>query len=132
MLTAISVILLMLGSILMLLAGVGIVRLPDVFMRMSASTKASTLGVILIMLGVVIHFDSLGATARAIGIVIFIILTGPISAHRIARAAYLTGTKLWSETNIDELQGRYDKVTHKLESQSVEAPQSPEWGELTA
>lgn len=121
MLTIISMTLLVLGSILMLLAGVGIVRLPDVLMRMSASTKASTLGVILIMLGVVIHFDSLGATARAMGIVIFIVLTGPISAHRIARAAYLTGTTIWSETKIDELRGRYDRETHTLEGQPGEA-----------
>lgn len=122
--TTVSVILLILGSFLMLLAGVGVVRLPDVFMRMSASTKASTLGVILIMLGVVIHFDNLGATARAIGIVLFILLTGPISAHKIARAAYLTKTKLWSETKIDELKGRYDQETHTLAGEQLESPQN--------
>lgn len=118
---AISAVLLMLGAILMLLAGVGILRMPDVFLRMSASTKAVTLGVILIMSGISLYFNDLGVTTRAIGIVIFIVLTGPVSAHMIARSAYITGAPLWSETWIDELEGRYDKETHVLESEPAES-----------
>jgi multicomponent Na+:H+ antiporter subunit G len=119
--TAISAILLTLGAILMLLASVGILRMPDVFLRMSASTKAATLGVVFIMLAVALHFNNLGITGRALGVIIFIILTGPVSAHMIARAAYITGEQLWSETKIDELQGRYNQETHTLDSQPSEA-----------
>lgn len=119
--TVISTILLTLGALLMLLAGIGIVRMPDVFLRMSATSKAATLGVILIMVATAVYFNDLGVTARAVGIVIFIILTVPISAHMIGRAAYITGTQLWSETKIDELKGRYDEETHHLESQSIQS-----------
>lgn len=119
--TVISTILLTLGALLMLLAGIGILRMPDVFLRMSATSKAATLGVILIMVAAAVYFNDLGVTARAIGIVIFIILTVPISAHMIGRAAYITGAHLWSETKIDELKGRYDEDTHRLEGQPVES-----------
>lgn len=122
--TAISAILLTLGALLMLLAGIGLLRMPDVFLRMSATSKAATLGVILIMVAAAVYFNDLGVTARAIGIVIFIILTAPISAHMIGRAAYITGEKLWSETKIDELKGRYDEETHRLEAPPVESAEA--------
>ncbi|MBI5670405.1 MAG: monovalent cation/H(+) antiporter subunit G [Chloroflexi bacterium] len=119
--TVISAILLTLGALLMLLAGIGILRLPDVFLRMSATSKAATLGVILIMVATAVYFNDLGVTARAMGIVIFIILTVPVSAHMIGRAAYITGVPLWPETRIDELKGRYDEETHRLEGQPAES-----------
>lgn len=119
--TVISVILLTLGALLMLLAGIGLLRMPDVFLRMSATSKAATLGVILIMVAAAVYFNDLGVTARAIGIVIFIILTAPISAHMIGRAAYITEEQLWSETKIDELKGRYNEETHRLEAPPVES-----------
>lgn len=109
----------------MLLAGVGILRMPDVFLRMSASTKAATLGVILIMLATAIYFQDLGVTARAVGVLLFIVLTGPVSAHMIARAAYLSNTEIWAETKIDELKGRYNEETHALESKSPESTSTP-------
>ena len=119
--TIISAVLFMLGALLMLLAGIGLLRMPDVFLRMSATSKAATLGVILIMAATAVFFNNLGVTARAVGIVIFIILTAPISAHMIGRAAYITGAQLWSGTKIDELKGRYDEKTHHLESLPVES-----------
>ena len=119
--TVISAILLTLGALLMLLAGIGLLRMPDLLLRMSSTSKAATLGVILIMLGAAVYFNDLGVTARAVGIIIFIILTAPISAHMIGRAAYITGEELWSETKIDELKGRYDEVTHQLEGPPVES-----------
>lgn len=115
--SAISLTLLTLGALLMLLASVGIFRMPDVFLRMSASSKAATLGVILIMLAVAIHFGHVGITARAVGIVLFMILTGPVSAHMIARAAYINGTPLWEKTCLDELAGQYDAESHTLSSE---------------
>lgn len=122
--SAASLLLLMLGALLMLLASIGIFRMPDVFLRMSASAKAAALGVILIMLAVAIHFDHVGVTARAVGIVLFVILTGPVSAHMIARAAYINGTPLWEKTGIDELAGQYDAESHTLGHEPrAEAPE---------
>ena len=122
--TVISVSLLLLGALLMLLAGIGLLRMPDLFLRMSATSKAATFGVILIMLATAVYFNDLGVTARAIGIVIFVILTAPISAHMIGRAAYITGEKLWSETKVDELKGRYNEDTHQLESTAEDATET--------
>lgn len=122
--SAASLLLLMLGALLMLLASIGIFRMPDVFLRMSASAKAAALGVILIMLAVAIHFDHVGVTARAVGIVLFVILTGPVSAHMIARAAYINGTPLWEKTGIDELVSQYDAESHTLGHEPrAEAPE---------
>lgn len=119
--TVISSILLILGALLMLLAGVGLLRMPDLLLRMSATSKAATLGVILIMLAAAVHFNDLGVTARTLGIVIFVILTAPISAHMIGRAAYITGEELWSKTQMDELKGRYNEETHQLEAPPAES-----------
>jgi multicomponent Na+:H+ antiporter subunit G len=94
--------LLLLGSALMLLAAIGIVRLPDVFTRMHAATKPSTLGIGLIIAGVAVHFQDLEIATRAVLIAAFFLLTVPVGAHMIGRAAYLIGTPLWEGTVVDE------------------------------
>lgn len=111
----ISMVLFILGAFLMFLAGVGLLRLPDVFIRMSAATKASTLGAGFILLAAALYFDDLGTTSRAIATIFFLLLTGPVAAHRIARAAYFDGAPLWDGTVRDDLRGHYDKHTHELE-----------------
>jgi multicomponent Na+:H+ antiporter subunit G len=104
-----------LGSFLMFLAGLGLLRLPDVFLRMSAATKASTLGAGFILLAAALYFEDLGTTSRTIATVFFLLLTGPVAAHRIARAAYFDGVHLWEGTIRDDLYGHYDQKTHELE-----------------
>ena len=84
----ISQILTIAGVFFIVLAGIGLVRMPDVFLRMSASTKGATLGLILIMAATAIYFGELGITTRAIATIVFVFLTAPVSAHMIARAAY--------------------------------------------
>jgi multicomponent Na+:H+ antiporter subunit G len=86
--------------------------MPDLFIRLSATSKSSTLGVGCILLAVAIDFNDLGITCRALAIIIFVFLTTPVAAHRIARAAYFVGVPLWEGTKYDELQGRYDLNTH--------------------
>lgn len=106
--------LLVIGAAFALLAGAGVVRMPDLFTRMQAATKASTLGIGSIVLAVAIHFGELGITTRALTVIIFVFLTAPVAAHMIARAAYFVGVPLWERTIIDELHGHYDRRTHKL------------------
>src|SRR5690606_2605413 len=98
-----TAVLLLVGGVAMLLAGVGVLRMPDLFTRMQAATKASTLGVGSVMLAVAFHFGELGVTTRSLLIMAFLFLTAPVSAHVIAKAAYSTGVPLWSATIIDEL-----------------------------
>ena len=95
--------LLVLGGIFMLLAGVGVIRMPDVFMRAQAAAKAATLGAGCMLMAVAVHFGELTVTTRAVLIAAFILLTAPVSAHMIARAAHSVGTPLWDGTIIDEL-----------------------------
>src|SRR5437868_8338106 len=97
-----SAVLLVVGAFFMLLAGLGVLRLPDLFMRLQASTKASTLGVGCMLLAAAVHFQDLAVTTRAVLIVAFFFLTAPIGAHLIARAAYAMGAPLWEGTIIDE------------------------------
>jgi len=116
----VSIVLFILGAFLMFLAGLGLLRLPDVFLRMSAATKASTLGAGFILLAAAFYFEDLGTTSRAIATIFFLLLTGPVAAHRIGRAAYFDGSPLWGGTIRDDLRGHYDQKTHELESDPCE------------
>lgn len=107
-----------LGTLFVLLAAIGLVRMPDLYLRISASTKAATLGIGLIMIGAAIHFDDLVTTSHALVIVLFIFLTAPVGAHLIGRAGYFSGVKLWKNSKMDDLEGKYQKVTHELKSNS--------------
>lgn len=79
------------------IAGLGVLRFGDVFLRMHASTKAGTLGVGFIMLGVAVALAGEGAIARAVLIVAFLLLTAPVGAHLVGRAAWRNGTPLDDE-----------------------------------
>lgn len=117
--------LLVVGAPFLLLAGVGMVRMPDVFSRMQCATKASTLGVTCVLLAVAMHFNDLGITMRALAGSIFFLLTAPVSAHLVGRASYFLGVPLWEGTVLDELRGRYDLRTHRLDSSFATTVPSP-------
>lgn len=110
--------LLVFGAILMLIAAIGILRLPDFYLRMSAITKAATLGLGMVLLGVAIHFDDIGAFTKAFIIITFLLLTSPVGAHAIARAAYKQGVKFWGKTIVDELEQLIQK-SQQLEAEWV-------------
>ncbi|MFO7786631.1 MAG: monovalent cation/H(+) antiporter subunit G [Halospina sp.] len=108
------------GAAFMLLAALGILRLPDLPTRMHSSTKAGAMGAMLIMVGVVIGFADWLALARGLAIVLFIMATTPIAAHAIGRAGYMIGVPLWDGTIKDELRENYDTRTHGLRSDSAD------------
>lgn len=118
---AITAILMLAGGALMLLAAIGVIRMPDLFTRMQASTKGASLGAGLMLAGVAVHFGELGVTTRVVIIIGFIFMTAPISAHLIARASYFVGVPLWKRTVRDELRDRYDARTHSLTSAAIRA-----------
>lgn len=105
------------GAVFLLLAAVGIFRFPDLYSRMQAATKGATLGIALMLLGVAVYFDELGATTRAFLVIVFFFLTTPVAAHMLGRAAYILGVPLWEGTMADELKGRYDPQSHALRSE---------------
>lgn len=86
----------LLGGFFAFVAGLGTLRLPDVFTRMHASTKAGTLGSSFILIGAAVHFGVLSVTAKAILAILFILLTAPIAGHMIGRAAQRTGVAMWT------------------------------------
>jgi multicomponent Na+:H+ antiporter subunit G len=104
------------GSLFMFLGVIGILRMPDLFMRMSTTTKAATLGMALILIATAIYFGNIVMTSKAIATIFFVLLTAPIAAHMIGRAAYFNNVPLWKNSLVDELSGHYDPATHKLDS----------------
>lgn len=94
------------GATFMLIAALGLVRMPDLFTRMHATSKAGSLGAGLILLAVAIHYGDLGISARALATLAFILLTAPIAAHVIGRVAYFVGVPFWEGTLLDELGAR--------------------------
>jgi multicomponent Na+:H+ antiporter subunit G len=111
-----------LGTALGVLSAVGLLRMPDVYIRLQVASKASSLGIALLMLGVAIHFDELSVTIRALLVVVFLFLTAPVAAHVIGRAAYLTRTPLAPGTEPDELAGAYDARAGTLAGRAVDDP----------
>lgn len=90
------------GSAFSLLAALGVLRMPDVFTRMQASTKASTLGLGCLLIGAVLQIGDFASLIRVASIGAFILLTTPVAAHVIARASYLAEVPLWDGTVLDE------------------------------
>lgn len=100
-----AALLLLAGATISLIAAIGVARLPDAFLRMHAATKAGVVGAGLTLVGVALAFDSGDAWFRVSLIIVFLLVTVPISSHALGRAAYVGGAPMWSGTVVDELKG---------------------------
>jgi multicomponent Na+:H+ antiporter subunit G len=89
-------VLVLLGGFFCFVAGLGVLRLPDVLMRMHASTKAGTLGAGLVMAAVAVYFADIATITRAVSTILFLLITAPVAAHMIGRAAFRSGITLWN------------------------------------
>ena len=78
-------------------------RLPDLYTRMHAASKAGTLGAGVLLVALAVHDGTGATTSRALAGVVFFLLTAPISAHLLARAAYAVGYKLWDGSVMDDM-----------------------------
>jgi len=92
------------GALFVLVSAIGLLRLPDLFMRMHATTKTTSLGITLILIGVIIAFPTWGVVLKGILIIAFIFLTNPLGAHMISKAGHLLGTKKWGRYVRDDLE----------------------------
>jgi multicomponent Na+:H+ antiporter subunit G len=99
-----AALLLLVGSVFSLLAAIGIVRLPDLYTRMHAASKAGSVGAGFIFLSIMVGSFDGPIILRAIIGLIFLLLTTPVSAHLLARAAYMTGLKPTSLTVLNDLE----------------------------
>jgi len=99
-------ILLILGGLFYALGGLGLVRMPDVYNRAQAGTKATTLGTFSVLIAVMFFMP--GWTAKLVLILVFVAITNPVGSSTIIRSAYKSGVKP-SIAVIDELKGFYDE-----------------------
>ncbi len=98
----ITVVLVLVGAFFATLAGVGIIRMPDLYTRMQSSTKAGTLGVACLVAAAATHFRTSAVLIEASLVILFLFATAPVASHLIARAAFVAGTPLWERTTRDE------------------------------
>lgn len=103
MIVVAGIVLLTLGVSLVLVAAIGLVRLPDAFQRMHAATKAGTLGTTLIVGGALVLGDVTPGTGFLT--ILFLLLTLPTGAQLLGRAAYVAGEPLVGLTAGDPLEG---------------------------
>lgn len=97
----ISSLFLVFGGVFCLIAGVGLVRFGDIYLRMHAATKSGTLGLALIGTGSMIEAETWGNTVEVLIVFLFMIGTAPVGAHLIGRAAFRTRNPMVAGTGED-------------------------------
>ena len=105
--------LIVLGSLFALVGAVGLLRLPDIYARSHAASKAGTIGSGLAMLAIAVSAPEIYVATRAIAGLLFFLLTAPVAAHLLVRAAYKAGYLMWDASVIDamaknDLKGKID------------------------
>jgi multicomponent Na+:H+ antiporter subunit G len=95
-------ILIVAGAVLMLLAALGVVRLPDVLARLQAGTKAASLGLAFLFGGTALLHPTFSSVVKLALSMLFVFVTAPVAGHVIGRAAYRAGVRMWPGTFVDE------------------------------
>ncbi|MCM8768611.1 MAG: monovalent cation/H(+) antiporter subunit G [Candidatus Omnitrophica bacterium] len=95
--------LILIGSLFDLFGCIGLVRLPDLYNRLQASTKCVTMGTCLILLGTLVLIGFTPAAGKIILCLIFVLITAPTAAHALARASHFSGISLWEGSVCDLL-----------------------------
>ena len=98
----IGYILVIIGILFNIFGCIGLVRFPDVYNRLQASTKCVTLGTVLLLIGVAIISATGATSAKAIICAVFILITSPTAAHAIAKGSYASGVPLWENSVVDK------------------------------
>jgi multicomponent Na+:H+ antiporter subunit G len=110
-LDAVSIALILLGGLLAMAAGIGIVRFPDVLSRMHAATKPQNLGLFAILMAVVLQNPTNPAVITSVVIIVaFQVLTSPVGAHMVGRAAYRAKAFHREDLMVDELAERIERI----------------------
>lgn len=115
------------GAAVALVAAIGVVRLPDAFLRMHAATKAGMVGTGMILLGAGFAFGTPEGWMRVALILVFLLVTTPVASHALGRAAYIGGTPMWAGTVTDQLQGVLARHVFDIDpSRVARAPRQPQ------
>ena len=92
----IAYVLMILGTLLLLIGAIGLLRLPDFYSRTHAATKPDTLGLVLILLGLAIYGGLNLTTFKMLVIILFVFIANPTSTHALGRAALLNRVVPWT------------------------------------
>ncbi len=95
-------ILVIIGILFDVFGCIGLIRFPDVYNRLQASTKCVALGTIMLLVGVALIAASGPISAKALICAVFILITAPTAAHAIAKGSYSAGVKLWEGSVVDK------------------------------
>lgn len=95
------------GALAILFASIGVVRMPDFYLRLSVTVKAATMGVGVFLICAAIVFPNSEVPAKALAIIFFLLLTAPVGAHMIGRMAFRSRISVWKDTWIDQLESKY-------------------------
>lgn len=111
--TIITGIFVAMGCFLLIVASIGVVRLPDFYSRMHAAGKADTMGQTLILVGLIIYAGFSLVSIKLIIIMGLIYIINPTATHFLAKAAYVRGVKPWSkEESGAEVDTCYDELCY--------------------
>jgi multicomponent Na+:H+ antiporter subunit G len=106
------------GLFFLLVGALGVLRLPDVYLRMIAASKCVTLGITGMLLAAVCHFTAIGtgpnaaagegssavaASTKAVLVILFQFVAGPVGTHMLARSAHVDKVRMWDGTISDDL-----------------------------
>lgn len=112
----VSNIIVSIGVFFLLVGSIGLIRLPDFYSRSHAVGKSDTLGIILVVLGLVVHEGLSLNSVKLVMIMVFVGLTGPTATHALAKAAFRFGLRPWFRS--DSADGTHEGEDH-VDSESV-------------
>lgn len=92
---------------------IGLIRFPDIYNRLQASTKCVTLGTCLILIAVAIQFGWNSISIKAVICTIFILMTAPTAAHAISRGSHRAGFSLWERSVMDRYRDDFPENNKK-------------------
>ena len=124
MIELIGSLVILLGALFLLLAAIGIVRMPDSYNRIQAGTKATTLGLILVLSGLAVYHP--GWAWKLIVLIYFVLLSNPASSHALARAAHRRGIGITSAAVIDQLASFEKEAAKEKKAREQDAREQPE------
>ncbi|HLT93066.1 MAG TPA: monovalent cation/H(+) antiporter subunit G [Membranihabitans sp.] len=122
MMEILIVVLSTLGAIIILIAAIGILRMPDFYLRLSVTVKAATLGVGIFLLCAAMEFPFTEVPIKSLAIIFFLLMTSPVAAHMIGRRAFRSNIPMWKDTWVDELEETYQQNSNS----SINHGQSPQ------
>lgn len=111
MIEIIALVFVLIGTLFDLFGCIGLIRMPDLYNRLQASTKCVTLGTCSILFGVFVKFGFTAAGVKALICIVFLLLTSPVAAHALARGAHRGGVALWEKSVCDKYKEDKDALS---------------------